>query len=87
MAHKDMLDCLDRFLCDLMKDSDQTHFGGKCLLLGGDFRQCLPVVSHGASTMQASACLKMSRMWHKFEQLTLSENIRAENDIALLLES
>jgi hypothetical protein len=78
MAHKDMLHCLDRFLCDLM--NSDAAFGGKCLLLGGDFRQCLPVVPHGTSAQQASACLKASRLWHHFEQLSLTDNIRAAGD-------
>ena len=79
MAHKDILHCLDRFLCDLMNDDTQP-FGGKCLLLGGDFRQCLPVVPHGTSAQQASACLKSSRLWHHFDQLSLTDNIRAAGD-------
>ena len=78
MAHKDMLSCLDRLLQDLMGNTDP--FGGKCLVLGGDFRQCLPVVPHGTSAQQASACLKASTLWHNFEQLSLTENIRAEQD-------
>ena len=36
------LDCVDRLLRDLTGDS--RPFGGKVLLLGGDFRQLLPVV-------------------------------------------
>ena len=79
MTHKDMLMCLDRFLRDLMK-LDDVPFGGKCLVLGGDFRQCLPVIPHGTSAMQASACLKASRLWHHVEQLSLVENIRAAGD-------
>ena len=36
------LDCVDRLLRDLTGDS--RPFGGKVLVLGGDFRQLLPVV-------------------------------------------
>jgi hypothetical protein len=79
MAHKDMLICLDRLLQDVMNNSNEP-FGGKCLLLGGDFRQCLPVVPHATSAQQASACLKSCRLWHHFEQLSLTDNIRAEDD-------
>ena len=42
--------------------------------------QCLPVVPHGTSAQQASACLKSSRLWHHFEQLSLKDNIRASGD-------
>ena len=79
MAHKDMLVCLDRLLRDLMCTED-VPFGGKCLLLGGDFRQCLPVIPHGTAAQQASACLKSCRLWHRFEQLSLTDNIRAAQD-------
>jgi hypothetical protein len=79
MAHKDMLMCLDRLLRDLMKQDD-VPFGGKCLVLGGDFRQCLPVIPHGTSAQQASACLKACRLWHHVEQLPLIDNIRAAGD-------
>ena len=79
MAHKDMLMCLDRLLRDLMQ-LDDVPFGGKCLVLGGDFRQCLPVIPHGTSAQQASACLKACRLWHHVEQLSLINNIRAAGD-------
>ena len=79
MAHKDMLMCLDRLLRDLMKN-EEVPFGGKCLVLGGDFRQCLPVIPHGTSAQQASACLKACRLWHHVEQLSLINNIRAAGD-------
>ena len=42
MAHRHLLEALDRTLRDIMMD-DQP-FGGKVLVLGGDFRQILPVV-------------------------------------------
>jgi hypothetical protein len=73
-----MLSCLDRLLQDLMGNT--VPFGGKCLVLGGDFRQYLPVVPHGTSALQASACLKASTLWHIFEQLSLTESIRPEQD-------
>ena len=41
------LEALDRSLCDLMGQPD-LPFGGKIILLAGDFCQCLPVVP-GAS--------------------------------------
>ena len=78
MTHKDMLGCMDRLLRDLM--GTDAPFGGKCLVLGGDFRQCLPVVPHGTSAQQASACIKSSTLWPYFEQLSLTDNIRAEAD-------
>ena len=77
MAHKDNLHCMDRLLRDLT-DND-IPFGGKCIVLGGDFRQCLPVVQRGTSAMQVCACIKSSRLWRHFTQLSLKDNIRSAN--------
>ena len=43
MLDRFMLEALDRTLRDLMKKPEQP-FGGKIVILAGDFRQCLPVV-------------------------------------------
>ena len=41
MAPKYAMELVDRTLCDIM-DND-LPFGGKIIVLGGDFRQLLPV--------------------------------------------
>ena len=43
MLDRLLLEALDRSLRDLMNNQNMP-FGGKTLLLAGDFRQCLPVV-------------------------------------------
>ncbi|CAC5401649.1 unnamed protein product [Mytilus coruscus] len=45
MIHKHILECVHRTLCDLTQID--KPFGGKVVLLGGDFRQVLPVIRHG----------------------------------------
>ena len=45
MAKKNMIEALDTLLKDLM--NTKALFGGKVLVLGGDFRQTLPVVCSG----------------------------------------
>jgi PIF1-like helicase/Helitron helicase-like domain at N-terminus len=73
------LDVIDRLLRDLT--NDQRPFGGKVVLLGGDFRQCLPVVKRGNRTKIIEACLQSSRLWKMFTHLKLSTNMRvAGND-------
>ena len=42
MAHRHLLEALDRTLRDVM--ATEQPFGGKVMLLGGDFRQILPVI-------------------------------------------
>ena len=44
-------------------------FGGKILLLGGDFRQVLPVVPHGSKVAIIENCLKQSHLWPFFSFL------------------
>ena len=48
MAHKNCLEALDRSLRDILRiqnpNCDNKPFGGKVVVLGGDFRQILPVV-------------------------------------------
>uniref|UniRef100_A0A8C5QEM6 ATP-dependent DNA helicase n=1 Tax=Leptobrachium leishanense TaxID=445787 RepID=A0A8C5QEM6_9ANUR len=45
MALSDALRCVDKLLQELMKNN--KPFGGKTIILGGEFRQTLPVVAHG----------------------------------------
>ena len=45
MLHRDVLDFIDRTLQDLQpRDEEKLPFGGKVVLLGGDWKQLLPVV-------------------------------------------
>ncbi|KAJ8886977.1 hypothetical protein PR048_013191 [Dryococelus australis] len=77
MAPKEALHCVDRLLRDMTK-INCTKFGGKVLLLGGDFRQVLPVVSHRGRADQVNACLKNSPLWPSFKQLCLRTNMRVD---------
>ena len=78
-SHKYAVDLLDRLLQDLMGNS--LPFGGKTVVLGGDFRQCLPIVTRGTNSQQIAACIKMGKQWPLFSQNTihLTENMRAND--------
>ena len=52
-------------------------FGGKCILLGGDFRQILPVVPHGSKTLIIENNIQNSFLWPFFDILRLRRNMRA----------
>lgn len=80
MLYKDGLRCIDRLLRDIM--DDQRPFGGKVFLLGGDFRQTLPVVTRGTRADILENCIKSSPLWRQFRQLTLSANMRSEGQQA-----
>jgi len=68
------LHAMDRCLQDIMQDD--RPFGGKSLLLGGDFRQVLPVVPRVPPAVIIDTCLKRSPMWPLFEQHRLTRNMR-----------
>ncbi|GFX31329.1 ATP-dependent DNA helicase [Trichonephila clavipes] len=56
MIHKKSLEALDRSLQDLRENVQS--FGNALILLAGDFRQILPVVSRSTPADEINACLK-----------------------------
>ena len=77
MLDRFQLEALDRSLRDLMGLPDQP-FGGKILLLAGDFRQCLPVVPGATRAGIVSHCINQSHLWQLFKILHLTENMRVK---------
>ena len=75
MLDRFLLEALDRSLHDLMGQPDQP-FGGKILLLAGDFRQCLPVVPGANRAGTVDHCINQSHLWQHFQVLRLTENMR-----------
>jgi len=73
---------LDRYLRELMNNRE-TIFGGKLLVLGGDFRQILPVIPHGRIADIVQACFKSSELWDHVEKLSLTRNMRVERKLRL----
>ena len=74
MSHKFLLEGLNRSLQDIMDNN--MPFGGKVMVLGGDFRQ-LPTVLEGASQAQiVAASFKKSSLWPLFKTMRISENMR-----------
>lgn len=69
------LNAINRLLQDIM--GNKKPFGGKVILLGGDFRQTLPVVPHGSESAIVEASIKFSEHWHLFKILTLKNNVRS----------
>ncbi|XP_021967658.1 ATP-dependent DNA helicase pif1-like [Folsomia candida] len=75
MAPTHALSAVDRLLKEIMQSA--IPFGGKVVLLGGDFRQTLPVVVHGSRSAIVESSLKFCTHWDKFEKLILTENVRS----------
>ena len=55
-------------------------FGGKVLILGGDFRQVLLVVPKGTKAEMIDACIVKSPLQKDVKVLHLKQNMRSVND-------
>uniref|UniRef100_A0A7N2MWF6 ATP-dependent DNA helicase n=1 Tax=Quercus lobata TaxID=97700 RepID=A0A7N2MWF6_QUELO len=78
MVNRRALEALDRTLQDLMEIN--SPFGGKVLILGGDFRQVLPVIPKGTKAELLDACIVNSPLWRYIKILHLTQNMRSIND-------
>jgi hypothetical protein len=80
MMHRRTFEVVDRTLRDLMQldDTQATEkiFGGKTVVLGGDFRQILPVVPKGRREDIVNASLPRSHLWQHVTILRLHVNMR-----------
>ncbi|CAN0925699.1 ATP-dependent DNA helicase PIF1 [Linum grandiflorum] len=80
MVHKHSFEAVDRTLCDIMnkptEGPDYKPFGGKTVILGGDFRQTLPVITHGTRGDNIEASLTRSYLWTYCTLLQLHTNMR-----------
>ena len=74
MLHKHLFEALNRSLQDIM--GNQKIFGGKSVILSGDFRQCLPVMKGANRAATVAASLKRSFLWKYFTVVQLKENMR-----------
>ncbi|VDK43225.1 unnamed protein product, partial [Cylicostephanus goldi] len=75
MVPRFSLEAVDLLLQDLMCTNEL--FGGKTVVLGGDFRQVLPIVERGRECDMIDACVKNSQFWKSFRMHRLSVNMRA----------
>ncbi|XP_054710250.1 ATP-dependent DNA helicase pif1-like [Uloborus diversus] len=74
MTHVYAFLAVDRLLQDITNCKEP--FGGKVMLLGGDFRQVLPVILRGSRTLTVASSLKKHNLWLKFHKLYLTKNMR-----------
>ena len=86
ILHRFQLEALDRTLRDIMHEPKKP-FGGKIIILGGDFRQCLPVVPGANQAQSVQACVKNSYLWTHFEVRSLTVNMRIKASGDPILEN
>jgi len=68
MTKRQNVEALDNSLWDIMGRSDLL-FGGKTVVLGGDFRQILPVVRKGSQAQIVGASLRRSYLWESMRHI------------------
>nr|XP_027096038.1 uncharacterized protein LOC113715934 [Coffea arabica] len=83
MAHRHGFEAVDRTLKDILKLSENDYedriFEEKLVVLGGNFRQTLPIVSKGRREATVSATIKESMIWDHCRVLHLKINMRVMN--------
>ncbi|WJX61982.1 DNA helicase [Trifolium repens] len=75
MMHRHCFECVDRTLQDIMGKKN-IPFGGKVVVLGGDFRQILPVIPKGTRQEVVNSTINSCHLWRFCEVLTLTTNMR-----------
>lgn len=82
MGRKEMYDLIDVLLRDVMRvtapELADVPFGGKVILLCGDFRQLCPVVLHAGRAGVLAKTLKQSHLWSEFTLLKMTVNMRVQ---------
>lgn len=76
MANKHSLMSINRLLKDIM--GNDVPFSGKVIILGGDFRQVLPVAPHSSRAATVQNSIKFSPLWSFFKIFKLKKNMRAK---------
>ena len=75
MIPKHAIEAIDRMLRDI--SNSNVPFAGKVILLGGDFRQTLPVIKRARPAEVIEVCLKNSYIWPLVQIFHLVTNMQA----------
>ncbi|XP_019178902.1 PREDICTED: uncharacterized protein LOC109174064 [Ipomoea nil] len=80
MMHKFCFEALDRTMRDLLRSTNprscEMTFGGKTVVLGGDFRQILPVIPKGTRQYIVGSSINSSYLWRSCKVFRLTKNLR-----------
>lgn len=78
--HRHCFEVLDHTLRDIMSSKNHAlaskKFGGITVVLGGDFRQTLPVIPNAKKCQILAASITRSYLWQHCVLLELTENMR-----------
>ena len=83
MTHRHAFEAVSRLFQDIMGAIDTSletaPFGGKLVVLGGDFRQILPIVKRADMAVTVGACLNRSPLWEDIQCFRLTVNMRVQS--------
>ena len=75
VLNKNLLEAMDMTLRDILEKTN-LPFGGKVIILAGDFRQCLPVIPGASRAGIVKQAVNKSHLRRHFNVLELSQNMR-----------
>jgi len=81
MANRAVLACVEECCRKVM--GNRIPFGGKVVILLGDFRQTCPVIPRGRKADILNACISRCQLWAQFQVARLITPIRNAKDPAL----
>ena len=73
MTNKYAFDTVDRLFKDLCRNSKQ--FGGKEIIVSGDFKQTLPIPCHSGPAQIVEPSVQSCKIWQQFHYLKLYRRI------------
>jgi hypothetical protein len=83
MTYRHCFKSLDRTIRDVLAEDEPANaiipFGGKLVILGGDFHQILPVVHKGSRSAIVNASITSSNLWQHVSVLKLHTNMRLQD--------
>lgn len=72
-----LINIIDQQLKDIT--GKNLPFGGKVVVFGGDFRQCLPILSTRDQAAICGACIQAASFWEELHFFTLKRNMRSSD--------
>ncbi|XP_021985882.1 ATP-dependent DNA helicase PIF1-like [Helianthus annuus] len=78
MSKRQVIEAVDRTFQDII--GVNLPFGGKIMVMGGDFRQVLPVIKRGTRAQIVDSNLQMSPLWSLTKMMRLTINMSALKD-------
>ena len=78
MSNKAVLSCVEETCQSVIRN--QAPFGGKIVILLGNFRQMCPVIHGGSKADVLDASIKLSPLWLSFQKMQFTQLIRNAED-------